>query len=634
MSAGAMGIGLSRPMVRANLRLYAGAFVALCFGVVLIGAAVTVTGAVDATAGRDGVTAAERAQLDDLAAMFGMMSAIAVFLAMFVVASTFAFVVAARRRELGLLRLVGATPRQVRRTVLGESLVVATVATVAGCLLTGVAAPVLVTAVRVLGVTDLRLDLPDPWLAWAVSLPCGAGVALVGSWRASKRASRVPPLAALQEAALERRRPGFWQVVVGTTCLAGVGASVAVAHAMDPLFALLTAILLPEVAVTGLVCFGAVLFPALAGRLATPFVRRDVAARLARDQLRAAARTPASIAAPILAISAIAGSLILALGFTADWTTAIDRELLAAPLVVETGGDRAVATRLLHAGRPAAGLAVVDPRVTVELPLGAEGEREPVEVVDVASAREARGLRAVRGDLGRLGRDGVAVTETYASDSGVGLGDRLRIRRAGAVVRPRVVAVVPEAPDLYAEVLATRGLVGDAARAAVPDVVFVTPRAGTDVAALLAGTPARVRTAGDWLDEVDRETRAANEIGLWVLLGPAGLYAGIAIVNAVLMGGTQRRRQLRTVALLGATRAQRRRTAMWEAGLVGAAALAVGGAVTAYVGWLVRAAIVRQVPDAALSVPWLPLTAVLAVCLGLALVAAAVGARLERPGRA
>jgi putative ABC transport system permease protein len=160
--------------------------------------------------------------------------------------------------------------------------------------------------------------------------------------------------------------------------------------------------------------------------------------------------------------------------------------------------------------------------------------------------------------------------------------------------------------------------------------VFVTPREGTDVAALLAGTPARVRTTGDWVDEVDRDTRASNEVGLWVLLGPAALYSGIAIVNAVLMGSTQRRRQLRTVALLGATRGQRRRTAMWEAGLVGVAALLTGAAVTAYVGWLVRAAIVRQVPGAALSVPWLPLAAVLAVCLGLTLVAAAVGARGER----
>ena len=73
--------------------------------------------------------------------MVGIMSAIALFMAMFVVASTFGFVVAARRRELGLLRLVGATPGQVRRMVLGESAVVAVLATVAGCLLAAVTGP-------------------------------------------------------------------------------------------------------------------------------------------------------------------------------------------------------------------------------------------------------------------------------------------------------------------------------------------------------------------------------------------------------------------------------------------------------------------------------------------------------------
>jgi len=60
---------------------------------------------------------------------------------------------------------------------------------------------------------------------------------------------------------------------------------------------------------------------------------------------------------------------------------------------------------------------------------------------------------------------------------------------------------------------------------------------------------------------------------------------------------------------------------------VGVAALLSGAAVTAYVGWLVRGAVVRQVPGTDLTVPWLPLAAVLAVCLGLTLTAAAVGAR-------
>ena len=85
----------------------------------------------------------------------------------------------------------------------------------------------------------------------------------------------------------------------------------------------------------------------------------------------------------------------------------------------------------------------------------------------------------------------------------------------------------------------------------------------------MTGTDARVLTADAWIDETDQQTRAGNNLGLWVILGPVGLYAAIAIVNSVLVGAAQRRAQLRTVALLGATREQLRRMALWEAGLVG-----------------------------------------------------------------
>jgi putative ABC transport system permease protein len=112
------------------------------------------------------------------------------------------------------------------------------------------------------------------------------------------------------------------------------------------------------------------------------------------------------------------------------------------------------------------------------------------------------------------------------------------------------------------------------------------------------------------------------------------VYAGIAIVNAVLMGSTQRRRQRRTLALLGATSDQRRRAAMWEAGLVGVAALLVGCVVVGWTGWLVRAAIDRDLPGAPMTIPWPALTGVLGLCLVLTLVAAAVGPRPPNEGEA
>ena len=70
--------------------------------------------------------------------------------------------------------------------------------------------------------------------------------------------------------------------------------------------------------------------------------------------------------------------------------------------------------------------------------------------------------------------------------------------------------------------------------------------------------------------------------------------------------------------------------ALWEAGLVGVAALLAGAAVTGYVGWLVASAIERDLGAVPMTVPWLPLLGVLLVCLGLALLAALVGSRRPR----
>ena len=141
-------------------------------------------------------------------------------------------------------------------------------------------------------------------------------------------------------------------------------------------------------------------------------------------------------------------------------------------------------------------------------------------------------------------------------------------------------------------------------------------------------------SADAWIDQMDQQTRANNNLGLWILIGPAGLYAAIAIVNSVLVGASQRRPQLRTIALLGATREQLRRMALWEAGLVGAAALLVGGAVTGLVGWTIRTSTSADVAEQPFTLPWLPLAAIVATCAALTLVAALAGSRRAvRPGQ-
>jgi putative ABC transport system permease protein len=605
-----MMLKLSRRTVRHSWPPYVGALVALGFGVALLGVAINVGVAVARTGDTAGLTRDDRSQLADLSSLFGIMSGVALFMAVFVVGSTFGFVVASRRRQLGLLRLVGATPRQVRRMVLGEAAVVALLAALAGCLLATVATPAFLAFLEWRGILHIDLVSPTPWLAWAIAAPSGIAIALLGAWRSSKRAARVSPVAAFQEAAVERHRPSVWQLVIAFLCLGGAATLLVLARRLDPVFALVIGILMPEVVVLGLYCLGGWIFPGLASLVGRPFAGRDVSARLARDHVRTAVRTPVALAAPILAISAIAGSMMVTLSFASDWVTALDREQLATPYVVETGGDASVGDRL-------AGVPLADPRVTVTMKVSADRDDQEVDVVDPATAPEARGMLVLKGDLADLDH-GVAITRGYSSDAGVHLGDKL--------MGVRVVAIVRDAPDLYSDVIAPRSLVPEKARDTVPELYFVDP--GTaDLDQLVAGTDARVLRADDWIDEVDQQTRAGNNLGLWVILGPAGLYAAIAIVNSVLVGATQRRSQLRTVALLGATREQLRRMALWEAGLVGTAALLVGGFVTALVGWTIRTATSADVADQGFTLPWLPLSAIVALCAALTLVAALVGSR-------
>lgn len=66
---------------------------------------------------------------------------------------------------------------------------------------------------------------------------------------------------------------------------------------------------------------------------------------------------------------------------------------------------------------------------------------------------------------------------------------------------------------------------------------------------------------------------------------------------------------------------------MWETSFTGVAALLLGGAVAGFVGWFVRQAVVREVPQAPLTVPWLPLAGIVAACAVVLVAAAVAGAR-------
>jgi putative ABC transport system permease protein len=149
---------------------------------------------------------------------------ISLFVGAFIIYNTFSITVAQRLRELGLLRSLGATGRQVVASVAFEALAVGLFSSIIGLAL-GLA---IVKPLEAL-LSAFGIDLPTGPLqvlprTIIVSLLVGTLVTLVSAMAPARRAARIPPIAALRDQAIDvssGRRRYVWGLVV---TLAGLAA--------------------------------------------------------------------------------------------------------------------------------------------------------------------------------------------------------------------------------------------------------------------------------------------------------------------------------------------------------------------------------------------------------------------------
>src|SRR3954470_9975011 len=256
--------------------------------------------AADADAGDP--TAADRA---GLIAIFGAMGGIAGAVALFVVAGTFALAIAQRRRETAVLRALGATPRQIRRLIAGEALLVSLLAGALG-LLAG--RPLAYLIVRVLedrgevGPAFAPSHSPVPLVA---ALAMGVLIAQLAVAAAARRAGRIPPADALREVAIEHPRPGVVRVVSGLACLGG---GVAMSMLFSGYWAMVFAVLGGILLAMGVGLLGRWLLGVPAALLAAPLRRFGATGLLASTGLAANRWRTAALATPIVLVAMLAGT--------------------------------------------------------------------------------------------------------------------------------------------------------------------------------------------------------------------------------------------------------------------------------------------------------------------------------------
>ncbi|MCL2091872.1 MAG: ABC transporter permease [Micrococcales bacterium] len=584
----------------------------------------------------DGRRAAEPDPESDLfelaAVLLGYTAGVSAFVSVFVVSSTFAYAVAARRREFGLLRTAGALPRQVRRLVVGEALVVGVLAGAVGSVVGAAVAPRFARWLTDIGFAPEGFTARFVW--WPVTVAAGVGilVALLGALFAARRAARVRPVEALREAAVDSRPMTLVRWVVGVCCLVGAVPGLAAVARSDPEDAVNTLMWISIVLVTGFAMLSPVLVGPVVRVLTVPLDRLPGAtALLARASTLAAVRRTASTAAPILlAVGLVGGILAGFQTFTRTAQTAAASRVTASTVVVPDGtagiADVTVAELAQVPGVRAA-VPVAGTTVYVKTEASSAADWNGRYVVGPAAAT-VLDLPVVDGDVADLvGTDTVAVSRGNGE-----VGQTVSLWLAdSALVDLRVVAVLDDQIDTIDTVLLPWDLRGGHTAAPLADEVYLDLAPDADrgrVAAVAAAGGGQVVTTDDHLSF---QSAAENRWGILIvvaMLGMALLYTVIALANTLIMATGNRAGELATMRLSGATSRQVVGVVGLEALLVAGVGIGLGGGVTVMTLAGLLPALAASAPQVTVVVPWPYLGGTVVVCLVVAVLSSVVPAAL------
>ncbi|MFE5585354.1 FtsX-like permease family protein [Kitasatospora sp. NPDC056531] len=599
-------------------------------------------------------------RLDGVQTPLGLSAAVSAGTAVFVVAGTFALSIAQRRRELALLRLIGATRRQLRALVNREALVVGVLASAAGC---AVGAAGAAPAGRWLVDRDLvpaDFAVPVTWWGLLTAALIGLATAIGGVLLSSLKAGRVSPGEALAEADVERRSRGAlaFRWASGLLVLGGGIAALAVtahswpdaaANAADSLALLLSI-------VAGCVLLAAVLagpavrlltaLPGLLARLRGHSAEDGggIVWSTARQSSLTAFRRTAATTTPVVLVVAFAGCLLGSIDtINRSQVTEVRNQLSAADLVVTPAGTPGLSRAVVDRVRSVPGVRalVITPTSLMAVdPTGQALVSFSAAEADPAALAEVDRLPVVAGSLADLGPGSVVLSRTWPGSPRVG--QQVSVRLAdGAPRQLRVAALLGTGAEaVQAWVTGPDAVTTGVGGPALANRIDLRLLPGTDpqraAAALrtaVDGLGARLTTPAEIWSAATDSTEQASWNALLMILGLAIGYAAIALANSLVMTVTDRRQELSLLRLAGATRGQVLRTVAVETLMCVAAGTALGVLGTAVSVGGSWAALTHLVGPTPAVVPWTVLGVLAACCAAIALPAAVIPAALALRGR-
>ncbi|HEX4482167.1 MAG TPA: FtsX-like permease family protein [Solirubrobacteraceae bacterium] len=512
---------------------------------------------------------------------------IALVVGAFIIFNTFSITIAQRTREFALLRMLGASRRQIMQTVIGEGLLLGVLGAVLG-LFAGIGlAPALDQLFKLFGA-----DIPDNGTVLetrtiVVSLAIGIVVTVLAGLPSALRATRVPPIAAMREGveipprqALTRGRYAVpilmaliaIRLIVAIANHEGTGTIVIIAA----IGVLIAAVRLRQRARGR----NYRVVPFLARVIGVLVTWRGITGVLARENtIRQPGRTMVTAAALTIGIALVAFISVFAAGVKSTINQTVSRSF-AGNLIVENSQnseEHGIPTGVAQAVAKVPGVARVTPfafaigRVKGTSSNAVLTAVEPSTFASVYRIEWASGSSETT--LSSLNDGTVVVKKAFAKSNHIAVGQTISVLTPTTkTVSLRVVGIVKESFGLLQDLTITRTLADSSFGLREDALDFVSYAPGASNAQVQPAVDrlldaqfpqARSRTSDQFRKEKSEQINSVLAL-IYVLLALSVIVSLFGIVNTLILSIYERTRELGMMRAIGTSRRQVRQMIRYE----------------------------------------------------------------------
>ncbi|MEV0323026.1 ABC transporter permease [Streptomyces sp. NPDC050658] len=565
------------------------------------------------------VLAAEQAaqiteENEDLTQVLLCFAGLALFVGTFLIANTFAMLVAQRSKEVALLRAIGAFRGQVTRSVLLEAVIIGLAASVSGFLVgLGIAAGMR----AVMG----SASIPDGPLVVAPStgiyaLLVGVGVTVLAAWLPGRRSAKIPPVTAMNSVhATPTTRSLVVRNSIGSFLVAGGAAGVFATTGMK-----LGDAMYPMGLSTAVLTIGVFMLTPLLARpviaAAAPLLDRfSVIGRLARrNALRNPRRTAATASALMIGLALITSMTVVANsveGASEDRSVAA----LKSDYVISMANGSKLSPDVRMKLDELPEVTASSPRRLTDVSVNDTRTPALLSGFDMKSIGELLNVHLKTGSMSNLTTTDALVDSDTAARAGLKTGDTFAVNFQDGKAEKLTVAGVYEGNPgnkmlIDGGIRVSTSVVDKHLDAVKDDLVLVKTAGGPSSKAADAIVKAIGGNPGiEVLDKAAVSDKYSLELNmllnvLYGLLAMALLIAVLGVVNTLAMSVFERRHEIGMLRAIGLTRAKTKEMVRLESIVISLFGAVLGIGLGICLAWAIGTCIANSLTDYVMTIPY------------------------------